>query len=249
MWDTIVVDPITNLLLLFYSLLNGQTLLAVALLTVLIRLAMIPLTMKQQKSMQQQRKLQPKLKKIQEKYKNDQERLGQAQMKLYREAGVNPASGCLPLLIQLPLMLGLYRAIIRALAATPLGLLELAPHIYRVAWLPSLSALLPLQSQFWWLDLSLPDPYYILPILVVITSWIQQKLISAMTPTATTSSKDDQAQAMTQSMQITMPFFMGFVSMSYASGLSVYLVISNLVGIFQYYLIGKSDDDDDDSEE
>ncbi|MCD4738709.1 MAG: YidC/Oxa1 family membrane protein insertase [Anaerolineae bacterium] len=247
MWDTIVVDPITNLLLLFYSLLNGQTLLAVALLTVLIRLAMIPLTMKQQKSMQQQRKLQPKLKKIQEKYKNDQERLGQAQMKLYREAGVNPASGCLPLLIQLPLMLGLYRAIIRALAATPLGLLELAPHIYRVDWLPNLSALLPLQSQFWWLDLSLPDPYYVLPVLVVITSWIQQKLISAMTPT-TTSSKDDQAQAMTQSMQITMPFFMGFVSMSYASGLSVYLVISNLVGIFQYYLIGKSEDDSDSDE-
>ncbi|MEA3308403.1 MAG: YidC/Oxa1 family membrane protein insertase [Chloroflexota bacterium] len=241
MWDTIVVDPITNLLLLFYSLLNGQTILAVALLTLLVRLIMIPMTIKQQQSMQQQRKLQPRLKEIQEKYKNDQERLGKEQMKLYREAGVSPASGCLPLLIQFPLMIGLYRAIIRALAATPLELLDLTSHIYRVAWLPALSALPPLQSQFGWLDLALPDPYYILPVLVVVTSWLQQKLISATTPT--TASAGDQAQAMTQSMQVTMPLFMGFVSMSYASGLSVYLVISNLVGIIQYYFIGKSSND------
>lgn len=244
MWDTIVVDPITNLLLLFYSLLNGQTVLAVAVLTLLVRLALIPLTIKQQQSMREQRKIQPKLKKIQEKYKNDQERLGQEQMKLYREAGVNPASGCLPLLIQFPLMIGLYRAIIRALAATPLGLLDLTTHIYRVDWLPNLSALPPLQSQFWWLDLAMPDPLYILPVLVVITSWFQQKLISSMNP-STASAGDDQAQAMTQSMQVTMPLFMGFVSMNYASGLSVYLVISNLVGILQYYLVGKSNGDDE----
>jgi YidC/Oxa1 family membrane protein insertase len=248
MWDMLIVDPITNLLLVFYKLLGGETILAVALLTAVVRLALIPLTLNQQKSMQAQRELQPKLKELQKKYKNDQERLAQEQMKLYRKHGFNPVSGCLPLLIQLPLMLGLYRAIIRALAATPLGLLNLPSHIYRVSWLPNLSVLPPLKSQFLWLDLALPDPYYILPVLVVVTAWIQQKLISASSPT-TGGEVDDQAQAMTQSMQITMPLFMGFISLNYAAGLSVYFVISNLIGILQYYFIQRQYGEDGDSNE
>ncbi len=238
MWDTLIVDPITNLLLVFYNLLGGETILAVALLTAVVRLALIPLTLNQQKSMRAQRELQPKLKELQKKYKNDQERLAQEQMKLYRKHGFNPVSGCLPLLVQLPLMLGLYRAIIRALAATPLGLLDLPSHIYRVSWLPNLSVLPPLKSQFLWLDLALPDPYFVLPILVVVTAWLQQKLISASSPSMG-GEADDQAQAMTQSMQITMPLFMGFISLNYAAGLSVYFVISNLIGIAQYYFIQK----------
>ena len=239
MWDTLIVDPITNLLLVFYKLLGGETILAVALLTAVVRLALIPLTLNQQKSMRAQRELQPKLQELQKKYKNDQERLAQEQMKLYRQHGFNPISGCLPLLIQLPLMLGLYRAIIRALAATPLGLLDLPSHIYRAGWLPNLSALPPLKSQFLWLDLALPDPYFVLPVLVVVTAWIQQKLISASSPSTGGGEAQDQAQAMTQSMQITMPLFMGFISLNYAAGLSVYFVISNLIGIVQYYFIQK----------
>ncbi|MGC9356766.1 MAG: YidC/Oxa1 family membrane protein insertase [Anaerolineae bacterium] len=235
MWDLIIVDPITNLLLIFYKLLGQQTILSVALLTLLVRLALTPLTLNQQKSLRKQQDLQPRLKEIQEKYKNDKERLAEEQMKLYRELGVNPLGGCLPLLIQLPLMFGLYQAIIRALAATPLGLLDLPSHLYR--WLPpflNVSTLAPLQSQFLWLDLALPDPYFVLPILVVVTSWLQQKLLTAASPSS--GSSDPQAQAMSQSMQVTMPLFMGFISMNYAAGLSVYFVISNLVGILQFYL-------------
>ncbi|MGC9397727.1 MAG: YidC/Oxa1 family membrane protein insertase [Anaerolineae bacterium] len=243
MWDTLIVDPITNLLLVFYKLLGGETILAVALLTVLVRLALIPLTLEQQKSAQAQREIQPKLQKLQKKYKHDQERLAQEQMKLYREHGFNPASGCLPLLIQLPLMLGLYQAIMRALAATPLELLNLPAHIYRASWLPHLSSLPPLKSHFLWLDLALPDPYYVLPVLVVVTAWLQQKLISAAAPTTGGSEVDEQAQAMSQSMQITMPLFMGFISLNYASGLSVYFVISNLIGILQYYFIQRNFND------
>ncbi len=229
MWDLLVVDPITNLLLLFYKYMGHQTILAITMLTLLVRLALTPLTISQQKSMAKQRELQPRLKELQEKYKGDKQKLAEEQMKLYQEMGINPAGGCLPLLIQMPLMIGLYQAIIRALAATPIGLLNLASHVYH--WLPGLSTVLPMQSHFLWLDLALPDPYYVMPILVVLTSWYQQKVISAMQgPTQ----GDSQAQAMSQSMQITMPLFMGFISMSYASGLSVYFIISNLVGIFQY---------------
>ncbi len=233
MWDLLVVDPITNLLLIFYRLLGGQTILAVALLTLVVRLVLMPLTLNQQKNMRKQQEMQPKLQALQEKYKNDRERLAQEQMKLYRESGFNPLNGCLPMLIQLPLMLGLYQAIIRAMAATPLGLLDLPAHIYR--WLPSalsVSALPPLASRFLWLDLALPDPYYVLPLLVVVTSWFQQKLLTA----SSSSAADSQAQAMSQSMMVTMPLFMGFISLTLASGLSVYFVISNLIGILQFYL-------------
>jgi YidC/Oxa1 family membrane protein insertase len=238
MWNLLIVDPITNLLLIFYKFLGNQTILAVAMLTLLVRLALLPLMLSQQRTMRKQREMQPKLQKLQEKYKNEQEKLAKEQMKLYREAGFNPASGCLPLFIQLPLMFGLYQAITRALAKSPLELLNLPSHIYRAAWLPNLSTLPPLQSQFLWLDLALPDPYYVLPILVVVTAWFQQRLISQSTPSTGTTA-DEQAQAMTQSMQITMPLFLGFISMNYAAGLSVYFVISNLIGILQYYIINR----------
>lgn len=226
-WEFVIVKPMINLLLVFYSFLGHQTVLAVALLTFLFRMALTPLTLSQQKSARKQQDLQPKLREIQEKYKNDQERLAQEQMKLYRESGLNPLGGCLPLLIQLPLMIGFYQAITRTLAATPLELLALPELIYR--WLPRLSSLIPLRSNFLWMDLALPDPYYVMPVLVGLTTFLQQKL---MTP----QSSDPQAQAMSQQMMITMPLFLGFISMNYASGLSIYFLISNLVGIVQYYL-------------
>jgi len=96
----------------------------------------------------------------------------------------------------------------------------------------SLSQLVPLGSRFLWLDLGYPDTTFILPILVVATTWIQQKM-------ATPPSTDSQAASMTQSMQITMPLMFGFITMSLASGLAVYFVISNLVGIVtQYFITG-----------
>ncbi len=227
MWELLIVQPIINLLLIFYRLLGHETMLAVAFLTFLFRMALMPLTLAQQKSARKQQNLQPKLREIQEKYKNDQERLAQEQMKLFREEGINPLGGCLPLLIQLPLMFGFYQAITRTLAASPLDLLELPSLVYR--WIPGLSALIPLKSTFLWLDLALPDPYYVMPVLVGLTTFFQQKLMTPQT-------QDPQAQAMAQQMMITMPLFLGFISLNYAAGLSVYFLISNLVGIAQYLL-------------
>ncbi|MBN1486250.1 MAG: membrane protein insertase YidC [Anaerolineae bacterium] len=232
MWEALVITPIINLLLYLYQLLGNETMVAVAVLTFLFRTALIPLTLSQQKSAAKQQALQPKLKKLQEKYKNDQERLAQEQMKLYKEEGINPMGGCLPLLIQFPLMLGFYQAIIRTLASSPLELLALPQHIY--SWAPGLSSLIPLKSNFLWLDLALPDPYYVLPILVGVTTFLQQKLMTSTMP-----NDNPQAQAMNQQMLIMMPLFLGFVSLNYAAGLSVYLLISNLVGIVQYYLFRK----------
>ncbi|MDF1515616.1 MAG: YidC/Oxa1 family membrane protein insertase, partial [Anaerolineae bacterium] len=196
MWDTLIIQPILNTLLLLYKFFGNETIVAVALVTLIFRLILTPLQLKQQKSAQKQRELQPKLKEIQAKYKDDREKLAQEQMKLYREFGINPTGGCLTLLIQLPIMLGLYQAIIRALASTPLQLLALSKDIY--SWIPGLYALIPLKSRFLWLDLALPDPIYVLPILVVVSAWFYQKLI---TPPAV----DAQAEAMNKQMMIMMP--------------------------------------------
>lgn len=227
MFDAVLIQPIINLLLLLYKFLGNQTIIAVAMVTLLIRLALTPLQLKQQKSAQNQRELRPKLEELQKKYKDDRAKLTEEQMKLYQEMGINPVGGCLTLLIQLPLMIGLYQAIIRVLASTPLQLLQLPDDIYR--WIPGLSTLIPLKSQFLWLDLALPDPYYILPILVVASAWYYQKLI---TPPAA----DPQSEAMSKQMMIMMPLMSGFFAATYASGLAIYFLISNLVGIIQYYL-------------
>lgn len=227
MFDKILIEPIINMLLLFYQFLGRETIVAVSVVTLLLRLALTPMQLKQQKTIKRQQELRPKLEEIQKKYKDDREKLGQEQMKLYQEAGVNPMGGCLSLIIQLPLMIGLYQAIIRVLAATPLQLLTLPGDIYR--WIPSLSTLIPLKSQFLWLDLAVPDPFYVLPVLVVVSSWFYQKLL---TPPAT----DSQSEAMSKQMTIMMPLMTGFFAMTYASGLAIYFLISNLVGILQYYL-------------
>lgn len=223
MWDVIIVRPIINLMLLLYKFLGHETIIAVAIVTTLLRLALTPLQLKQQATARKQQELRPKMEELQKKYKDSPEKLLAEQRKL----GMNPLGGCLPMLVQFPLMIGLYQAIIRSLASTPLQLLELPQDIYR--WIPSFSSLIPLKSQFLWLDLAVPDPLYILPILVVLTSWLYQKLI---TPPA----MDAQAAAMNKQMMLMMPLMTGFFSATYASGLAIYFLISNLVGILQYYL-------------
>ena len=232
----LIINPFITILLFLYQLLGGNVVLAIVVFTVLVRLATMPLTLKQQRSTRAMQEIQPELKRIQEKYKNDREKAAQAQMELYRQYGINPLAGCLPLLIQFPILIGLYRAIVATLAATPLELLNLSGRL----WVPSLASQVPLQSHFLWLNLAVPDPLYILPVLVVITTWLQQKLL---TPATSTSSggQSDQAAAMSRQMMTIMPLMFGVFSLSFASGLSIYFIASNLIGIVQYAAMGRVD--------
>ena len=232
----IITNPFITVLLFLYQILGGNVVLAIVVFTILIRLATYPLTLKQQRSSKAMQELQPELKKLQDKYKNDRERLAQAQMELYREYGFNPLAGCLPLIIQLPIMLGLYRAIITTLAATPLELLNLSGRL----WVSGLSSQVPLHNKFLWLNLAVPDPLYILPILVVVTTWLQQKLLTPPTTSNSGDKSTDQASQVSRQMMMIMPLMFGFFSISFASGLSVYFVVSNLIGIGQYALIGNT---------
>jgi YidC/Oxa1 family membrane protein insertase len=219
-----------NGLLLLYGALGQNFAAAIAVFTIIIRLLTLPLSLPQQKSAKKMQELQPKLQELQKKYKDDKEKLAQAQMELYREAGVNPLGGCLPLLIQFPIWIGLYQSIAQTLAAGPLQLLNLSNNIYKS--LPWLSSLVPVKNTFLWLDLGKPDPLYILPVLVVATTWFQQKVMSP-------PSSDPQSASMNQSMQVMFPLMLGFFSLQFPSGLALYFVVSNIVGIvIQYFTPG-----------
>ena len=242
MWD-LILNPFITLLTLLYSIFNQNIILAIAVFTVLVRVAILPLTAQQQRSAKAMQELQPQLKKLQEKHKNDREKLAQEQMTLYKEHGVNPFGGCLPLVIQFPILIGLYQAIIFTLAATPYQLLDLSGRFL----LPGLDQMVPLNNMWLGMDLSKPptaNPQWALalPVLVLVTTWAQSKLTvpPAPPPSDDDDGRPNQAQAMSQSMTTIMPLMFGFFSLSFSVGLSVYFVISNVIGIIQYSLMGKS---------
>lgn len=230
LWNTIIFQPLLNLLLFLYTLIGRNFGLAVILFTVLVRIVTLPVTQQQMKSAKASQDMQPKLQELQQKYKNDRDKLAQEQMKLYKESGVNPLGCVVPMLIQLPVWFGLYQAITAALPQNPLQMLNLAQHIYSRLPLVSgvASSLIPLNPNFLWLHLGRPDPYYIIPILTMASMWLQQKM-------TTPADADPQQKAMSQSMELTMPLMFGWITLSLASGLGLYFVASNVVGIVQQY--------------
>jgi YidC/Oxa1 family membrane protein insertase len=243
MWDAIVITPFINVLLVIYEYLGKNFGVAIILFTILIRLVTHPLMVKQIKGAQGMQEMQQDedWKKIQEKYKNEKEKLAQEQMKYYKEKGISPFASCLPTLIQFPIIIALYQSVIAALASTPVEVLNLARHVY--PQILNVSTLIPLNNTFLWMDLGRPDllnipflpfPIPILAILVVISTYVQSKLIQ--TPSA---NPKDQTAMMNNMMSLYMPFFMGYLALTLASGLSLYFLVSNLAGILQYAMLGK----------
>jgi YidC/Oxa1 family membrane protein insertase len=239
MWNTLIIDPMVNTLLWIYDLLWNNFGLAIIVFTVLIRLITLPLTYQQTKSQAKMQEFQKskKWQDLQKKYKDDKTKLNQEQMALYKEMGINPLGGCLPTVIQFPIIIGLYQSIIRALAVTPTQLFELSTHLY--PFIPA-AALIPLNNQFLWFSLDQPERLYIagfgipvLAIIVVITTYIQSKL---MTPPA---QPGEQGAQMTQAMNLYMPFLMGWLAYSFSSGLALYFIVSNIFTIGQYAAMGK----------
>jgi YidC/Oxa1 family membrane protein insertase len=243
MWDAIVITPFINVLLFIYSFLGKNFGIAVILFTILIRLITHPLMVKQIKGAQGMQNMQqdPDWLKIQEKYKNDKEKLAQEQMAYYKAKGINPFASCLPTLIQFPIIIALYQSVIAALAATPVEVLNLVRHVY--SNFLNVSELIPLNSQFLWMDLGQPErlnlPFLsfgipVLAILVVVSTYVQSKLIQPPS-----NNPKDQTAMMGNMMNIYMPFFMGYLALTLASGLSLYFLTSNLLGILQYAMLGK----------
>ncbi len=223
-FDFLLVNPMTNALMLLYGALGNSYVLAIIALTLIIRLAILPLAIRQQISAMKMAAMQPQIRALQEKYKNDPQKLSEEMRKL----GFNPFSGCLPLLLQFPILIAMYQAIVRTLAVTPLNLVELGSHVY--SFLPSIASLVPIESTFLGIfDLGLPDRYFIIPILVVVSTYLANKLL---TPPST----DPAMQQTNQMLQLMMPLMFGFFMLSTPAGLGIYWIAANVVGVLQYYI-------------
>jgi len=237
-WNLILLKPIINVLIVLSHVFFDNFGLAIIVLTIIVRLVILPLTQKQLRSSKAMsdgmRAIQPKLQQIKKKYAKDKQRLQQETMKLYKEAGVSPM-GCLSspmlvsLLIQMPIFIAVYQAIIRVLATTPQDLLGLSENLY--SW-SIVHQALPVSGKFLWLNLSNPDPYLLIPILVGATMWVSQKMI-------TQPSTDPQQESMQRMMQIMMPLMFGFLCLTLPSGLGLYWLLSTIFSVVvQYYIYG-----------
>ncbi len=247
MWD-FILNPMVTLLVLLYQVFGNNIILSIVVLTVILRMIMYPILAQQQESAAKMQEVQPRLKKLQEKYKDDREKLAAAQMELYKEYGINPFGGCLPMLIQFPIFIALYSAINFAVASTPFQLVDLSERLL----IPGLDGLIPLNSMFLGMDLTAQpqppsNPWYALalPLLVMITTYFQFKMSTASRKQPEQEEEKDDAQpnqaaAMQQSMGTVMPIMFGFISLTLSVGLSIYFLTSNVVGIIQYSPIGKS---------
>jgi YidC/Oxa1 family membrane protein insertase len=194
--------PLVWLLTFFNSVFKNYGV-AIILLTVVVRLVLYPFTYKSMKSMKEMQKIQPLMTELREKYKNDKEKLNQEVMRLYQTHKINPLGGCLPLLLQLPVFIALYKALYVAIE------LRHSPFI------------------FWIKDLSEMDPYYITPIVMGASYFLQQKL----TPTSM-----DPAQ---QKIMLLMPVIFTVIFLNLPAGLVLYFFVSNLLSIAQQLYMNK----------
>ncbi len=226
-WDLIALEPMLNSMVWLSTILFGSFGLTIIALTIVVRGLMYPLTIRQLHATRAMQALQPRLKDLQKKYAKDRQKLGQEQMKLYRESGVSPAGCVLPMLIQLPIWIALYQAIIRVMAVTPEDFLNLSGRLYD--W-PVLYSALPLDNSFLWMDLSVPD--FFLAILVGGTMWIQQKMVSP-------AAADPRQAAQGRTMLVVMPLLFMFFAITFPSGLALYWVASAVITIIiQYFITG-----------
>ncbi len=244
MWSSLI-SLVTKLLTVLYGFTHNYGV-AIILLTIFIRLILYPLMQKQMVSMREMQKIQPLMKEVQEKYKNDKERLNKELMALYKEHKVNPMSGCLPLLIQMPILILLFQTLrvfkyhIPNTEIINGGFLWIAKQVEIMEdSLPVIVGGLAAPEQL----IGLGDGIFgiqhlgILPFLVAGSMYIQQKMTSTG---ATVAGKDGGSAQQTQKMMtIMMPLLIGFMSFTLPSGLTLYWFTSTLLGIGQQYLINK----------
>jgi len=213
-WDRYFVFPLSWTLDTVAGWLAGSYGLSILAVTLVIRLIIFPLMYKQMKSSKQLQELQPELQKLRKKYKNNQEKLQLETMKLFQKHNVNPLMGCFPILIQMPILIAFYHAIMRNS--------EIREH------------------SFLWMNLGAPDPFYVLPAIAAVATYFQIVVSRKMMPTqASLTPQMEQQQQMLKMMGVIMPAMILFIAITLPSALSLYWVYSNLFSILQTYLLYK----------
>ncbi|HVH96216.1 MAG TPA: YidC family membrane integrase SpoIIIJ [Bacillus sp. (in: firmicutes)] len=205
-WNEYIVYPLSWFIVKVAEFAGGSFGLAIIIVTIIIRLIILPLMIKQIKSSKAMQVVQPELKALKEKYSSKdqktQEKLQQETMQLFQKHNINPLAGCLPLVVQMPILIGIYHAIMR----TP----QLQEH-----------------ANFLWFDLSAADPYYILPVVAGITTFIQQKI-------SMVGMDNNPQMAM---MLWLMPIMIIVFAVSFPAALALYWVVGNIFSIVQTYFI------------
>jgi YidC/Oxa1 family membrane protein insertase len=206
-----MLEPIKNILgqvlMIIYNA-TGSYGLAIIGVTLLIKIVLLPLTLKQDKAMKDMKKIQPQIDALREKYKSNPEELNKLTMELYKEHKVNPFGSCLPLLIQMPILFALF------------GVLRQIPD-----------AVTNVNFLVW--DLTIPDPFYVLPILNGAMTFFQQKIMSP----------GGQQNSQMKSMTYTMPLMIMFISFKMPAGLQLYWLVSSSLSVLQQFLLIKRGDD------
>ena len=199
-WFGVIARPLVEMLHFFNKYVHNYGI-AIIILTILIKLVFYPLSQKSYKSMSKMKEVQPKLAKLKEKFKDDKTRLNKEMMDLYRTNKVNPFGGCLPIVVQIPVFFALYRSLMVAIE------LRHAPFFG------------------WILDLSAKDPYYVTPLIMGATMFLQQR----MTPTT--------GDAMQAKMMLFMPIIFTFMFLNFPAGLVLYWLVNNVLSIGQQYMV------------
>jgi YidC/Oxa1 family membrane protein insertase len=216
---------------------GGNFGISIIIFTLVMRLITWPLTASQYKASRAMQAIQPQLQELQKKYKGkDPKKLQQETMALYREAGVNPFGCLIPMLVQFPIWIALYQVINASLGEAPESLITLSQRLYPI---PYVHQAVPLENDFLIWDLGQADGTLILPVLVALTMYIQQKLITPA-PTAAATPQQLQQQQTMQMMTWMMPLMFGFFTLSVPAGLGLYWAMSNVAGvILQYFYMGR----------
>ena len=223
-WNTFLVNPLIDGLVYLADDLGWGAGLAIIVFTVLIRLVLLPLSLKGTRSMKAMQAMQPKVAALKKKYGDDKQKVQAETMKLYREEGVNPLGGCLPLLLQMPFFFAFYHALIN------LGNQENemfnATFQEGFLWVENLSEPDVLSPELTGLGFPLP---WLLPLLAGGTQWVQQRMM-------TTPSGDPQ-QRLQQQMMMFMPLMIIVIGVNFGAGLALYWVAQNIFGIVQQYFV------------
>ncbi len=228
LFTTILYQPLFNILILLYLYLPGQDLgVAIIALTVLIKLILYPLGSKAIKSQKELSTLQPKIKEIQEKYKDDKEKQTKEMMELYKREKINPFSGCLPLLIQLPVLIALYRLFWAGVDSDQMSLL------YSFVSNPGV-----VSASFLGI-INLANPNIILAVIAGILQFIQIKFSTTPVKIKKSSGISDHMQ---KQMQYVMPVFMTLILFGLPSAIGLYWVTTTIFTIAQQYVIMRGND-------
>lgn len=256
-FNTLFVIPILNALIGIYKLLlllhlPGAFGLSLILLTALMRIILNPLSALQLKNTQKLHKIKPHLDKLSQKHKGDKQTLYQEQMKLYKEMGINPAAGCLPLLLQMPILIGLYNLFFSLLNGA--GMDRVVEGINKVVYFPFLT-ISSLDLSFFGLHLAAkPSDWQtkgwfllLIPVITAVLQYIQTKMMVPQAQDQRSKIKDqkeekkeeDMAATMQKQMGIMMPLMIGFFAYSFPLGLSLYWNTFTIFGIIQQYQLNK----------